>query len=150
MKLGDYLIAVPPINQTVMEGDAVHFPCVTKDRTSTVTWFKDGIPLAELHELLLRALISPEGSLTLSPTRMGDLGEYACQVVGLEGDVQKTTAFLNVQCKSVSSDLLLKVLCDNSSNIQFLCFTYFLTQSNWLVCMKETLLTLLAIPQQTS
>lgn len=89
---------MPPINQTVMENDPVHFPCVTKDRTSTVTWFKDGIDLSELHELLLRVIISPEGSLTISSTRMSDLGEYACLVQGAEGDEQKTTAFLNVQC----------------------------------------------------
>lgn len=95
---GDYLIAVPPINQTVMENDPAHFPCVTKDRTSTVTWFKDGIDLSELHELLLRVIISPEGSLTISSTRMSDLGEYSCNVQGVDGDEQKTTAFLNVQC----------------------------------------------------
>lgn len=34
----------------------------------------------------------------ISPTDMGDYGEYECEASNTVGDVQRAKAFLNVQC----------------------------------------------------
>lgn len=83
-----------------MEGESAHFPCVTKDKTSAVVWMKDGIPLSELqHNLTVRSFVSADGSLTISPTDMGDYGEFICEVTNTDGEKQTARAFLDVQCK---------------------------------------------------
>lgn len=96
---GGSLIKIPPINTTIMEGDTAFFHCVTKKPdTSHVTWFKDGLPLLELHDLSHRSFMGPDGSLSIGPTLMTDLGEYMCIVRNTEGDEQSARAFLNIQC----------------------------------------------------
>ncbi|XP_017772996.1 PREDICTED: protein borderless isoform X2 [Nicrophorus vespilloides] len=94
------LLAVPPINQTTMEHEEAHFSCVTKDKDTIVTWYKDGIPLNELPDILQRSWISSEGSLTIRPAAMGDLGEYECEAVTPDGEKQSAKAYLNVQYKA--------------------------------------------------
>lgn len=95
------MLAVPPINQTVMEGDEVEFSCITKNRDTTVAWYKDSVPLTQLLDILHRSRIAMDGSLTISPTAMGDLGEYQCEATNPYGESQAARAFLNVQCKFV-------------------------------------------------
>lgn len=98
---GGNLIAIPPINQTALEGESAHFPCVTKDKTSTVVWMKDGVPLSEIqYNLTVRSFVNSDGSLTISPTAMGDLGEFTCEVTSTDGEKQTARAFLDVQYKA--------------------------------------------------
>lgn len=47
--LGENLLAVPPVNKTVMEGEIVDFQCVTKDPNMIMTWLRDGIEIPELE-----------------------------------------------------------------------------------------------------
>lgn len=91
---------IPPINMTVMEGEPAHFNCVVKHPdTSFVSWYKDSVLLTELNDLFHRSYLAPDGSLTISPTNMGDLGEFKCEIRDHNGDTQDAHAFLDVQCK---------------------------------------------------
>lgn len=97
---GGALLKIPPINQTVMEGENAFFHCVVKNPdTMTVTWFKDDQNLLDFHDLSSRSFTGPDGSLTIAPTQMSDLGEYDCKVKNLMGEEQTAGAYLNVQCK---------------------------------------------------
>ncbi|XP_063709188.1 protein borderless [Culicoides brevitarsis] len=96
---GDALLKIPPINQTVMEGDPAMFRCIVKNPdTMHVEWFKDGIPIVELSDLTFRTTVHRDG-MVISPTVMSDLGEYKCHVRSNSGD-QSVSAFLNVQYKA--------------------------------------------------
>lgn len=86
-----------------MEGDEVEFSCVTKTRDTVVTWYKDNVPLTELPDVFHRSRIAMDGSLTISPTAMGDLGEYQCEAVNPFGESQGARAYLDVQCKLLIS-----------------------------------------------
>lgn len=93
------LIKIPPINQTVMEGELAFFHCVTKyPDLSLANWFKDGVPLTDLFDLSQRSIIGSDGSLSINPTAMTDLGEYVCIVRSADGEEQEARAFLNIQC----------------------------------------------------
>lgn len=93
-------IRIPPVNLTVMEGEPAFFHCVTKyPDQSYATWYRDGVNIADMMDLNLRSTITPDGSLTINPTVMTDLGEYSCIVRTAEGDEQEANAFLNIQCK---------------------------------------------------
>ncbi|XP_031624013.1 protein borderless isoform X4 [Contarinia nasturtii] len=95
------LIKIPPINQTVMEGEMAFFHCVTKEpELSFATWYKDGIAISDLDDLGQRSVITSDGSLTINPTVMTDLGEYVCIVKSIENDEQQAKAYLNVQYKA--------------------------------------------------
>lgn len=97
---GGSLIKIPPINQTIMEGKTAFFHCVTKHPdVSYVTWYKDGTPLLELHDLASRATMGPDGSLSVDPTMMSDLGQYTCIVKNVEGEEQSAGSYLNIQCR---------------------------------------------------
>uniref|UniRef100_A0A8D8WF01 Protein turtle n=1 Tax=Cacopsylla melanoneura TaxID=428564 RepID=A0A8D8WF01_9HEMI len=98
--LGGNLLAVPPTNKTVTEGDTVTFTCITKDKDARVNWYKDEVLLIELEELNARATISPEGSLTITPVSMTDPGNYKCEIINNEGETQQASAYLNVQYKA--------------------------------------------------
>ncbi|KAK3928663.1 Protein borderless [Frankliniella fusca] len=96
---GGTLLATPPINKTTLEGETAHFSCVTKNRAHRVTWYKDGVPIPEIVELRQRSFVSPDGSLTIAPTAMGDPGEYMCEVT--DGSTrQQASAHLDVQYKA--------------------------------------------------
>ncbi|KAG4079404.1 hypothetical protein HA402_008096 [Bradysia odoriphaga] len=98
---GGSLIKIPPINQTIMEGKTAFFHCVTKrPDTSYVTWFKDGVALTELHDLAQRSFMGPDGSLSIDPTIMSDLGEFVCVVKNTAGEEQSARAYLNIQYKA--------------------------------------------------
>lgn len=85
---------------TVNEGEVAHFNCVMKHPSSSfVTWYKDGTPLMDLTDLFQRSTLDTDGSLTISPTTMGDLGEYKCEIKDINGDLQSAQAYLNVQCE---------------------------------------------------
>lgn len=101
MVLGGNLLAVPPTNKTATEGDTVTFTCITKDKDAMVHWYKDDVILTDIPELNERAIIAPEGSLTINPVSMTDPGSYKCEIVNNEGEVQHASAYLNVQCESV-------------------------------------------------
>lgn len=93
------MLAIPPINQTVLEGEEAQFTCAPKEQYSTVTWYKDGVSVAELTDLTQRSWISKDGTLIIHPTSMSDLGEYSCEAINIDGESQRARAFLNVQCK---------------------------------------------------
>ncbi|GJQ65536.1 hypothetical protein Trydic_g7637 [Trypoxylus dichotomus] len=97
---GGNLLAIPPINKTVMEGSEAEFTCVKKDITTMITWYKDRIPITELPDVLQRSWISEVGSLTIRPTTMADMGEFECEAETIDGEKQSATAFLNVQYKA--------------------------------------------------
>lgn len=46
---GENLLAVPPVNRTVMEGDNVEFECVTKDANTVVNWLRDGLEIEQIE-----------------------------------------------------------------------------------------------------
>lgn len=56
------------------------------------------MPVKEINDLSHRSWINQEGTLTIRPTAMGDLGEYECEATDLDGEKQSAKAFLNVQC----------------------------------------------------
>ncbi|KAK9307852.1 hypothetical protein QLX08_001924 [Tetragonisca angustula] len=97
---GENLLAVPPVNKTVMEGESVSFDCVAKGEKSVVSWFREGVEITEIEDLKRRASIAEDGTLTINSPAMGDLGEYTCVVTGETGDQQSASAFLNVQYKA--------------------------------------------------
>ncbi|CAD7080232.1 unnamed protein product [Hermetia illucens] len=99
--LGGSLIKIPPVNQTIMEGKTAFFHCVMKSpESSQIRWFKDGKALSELVDLTHRSMQSPDGSLSIDPTMMSDLGEYECVVRNNDGETQSARAFLNIQYKA--------------------------------------------------
>ncbi|CAH1159788.1 unnamed protein product [Phaedon cochleariae] len=97
---GGNLLAIPPINKTVTEGDEAQFACLTKDYEIKVRWFKDGIPLTEYTDLMTRSWVTKENTLTIRPTNSGDIGEYECEASNYEGEKQTARAFLNVQYRA--------------------------------------------------
>lgn len=98
---GGSLIKIPPINQTIMEGQTAFFHCAMKyPNISKVTWHKDGVPLNEQQDLERRSRMGPDGSLSIDPTMMSDLGEYECNVKNNDGEVQSAKAYLNIQYKA--------------------------------------------------
>ncbi|XP_018573358.1 protein borderless [Anoplophora glabripennis] len=97
---GGNLLAIPPINKTVLEGEEVEFNCITKDYNIKVEWFKDSIPLNEYHDLMTRSWITKDNTLVIRPTDSGDYGEYECEASNGEGEKQMARAFLNVQYKA--------------------------------------------------
>jgi immunoglobulin superfamily member 9B len=104
------LLRIPPVNVTVLEGEVAHFHCTVKNpKTMLVTWYKDGTRLADLEALSNRCILGQDGSLTVSPTEMTDLGEYECSIKG-DDQEQRARAFLNVQCKF----FLVSYICDDS------------------------------------
>lgn len=46
---GDTLLAIPPVNKTAMEGEAVDFDCVAKGEKTVVTWLRERTPIAEIQ-----------------------------------------------------------------------------------------------------
>lgn len=66
---------------------------------SQASWYKDGMLLQEIQDLVRRSYMGPDGSLSIDPTMMSDLGEYECKVRNNEGELQTAKAFLNIQCK---------------------------------------------------
>ncbi|CAG9827925.1 unnamed protein product [Diabrotica balteata] len=97
---GGNLLAIPPLNKTVLEGEEVEFTCLTKDFEIRVKWFKDGISLTEYHDLINRSWVTKDNSLMIRPTDSGDTGEYECEASNAEGERQTARAYLNVQYKA--------------------------------------------------
>ncbi|XP_011500330.1 PREDICTED: protein turtle [Ceratosolen solmsi marchali] len=97
---GETLLAIPPINKTVMEGASVAFDCVTKNNKSTIAWYREGLEITKQQDLRERITIHTDGKLTINPSLMGDLGEYSCTVTNEYGDTQSASAYLNVQYKA--------------------------------------------------
>lgn len=98
---GGSLIKIPPVNQTIMEGQTAFFHCVMKYPNSSETvWLKDGVPLQDIADLIHRSRLSPQGSLSIDPTMMSDYGEYECHVRSSEDEIQTAKAFLNIQYKA--------------------------------------------------
>ncbi|KAL9929288.1 protein borderless isoform X2 [Glossina fuscipes] len=98
---GGSLIKIPPINQTLMEGQTAFFHCVMKyPDTSMASWYKDGVLLQDIPDLMRRSYMGPHGSLSIDPTMMSDYGEYECQVRNNESEIQTAKAFLNIQYKA--------------------------------------------------
>ncbi|XP_076174776.1 borderless isoform X2 [Ptiloglossa arizonensis] len=97
---GETLLAVPPVNKTVMEGETVSFDCVSKGEKSVVNWFREGTEISKIEDFKRRASIADDGQLIINSAAMGDLGEYTCVVTGETGDQQSASAFLNVQFKA--------------------------------------------------
>lgn len=91
-------MSIPPINQTRMEHESVHFSCVKEDPKSVVQWYKDGIPLDDLPFLNGRFHVTPEGSLDVYDAALNDNGFYLCRIVSVKGTLS-ASAYLNVQCK---------------------------------------------------
>lgn len=104
-----------------MEGKTAFFHCVTKrPDTSFVMWYKDGVPLTDMHDLFERSLMGPDGSLSIDPTRMSDLGEYVCMVKNTEGEEQSARAYLNIQCKWLALLLFNKMFRFNVAEFLFI------------------------------
>ncbi|EDW77650.2 uncharacterized protein Dwil_GK24612 [Drosophila willistoni] len=98
---GGSLIRIPPVNQTIQEGQTAFFHCVMKyPDSSQASWYKDGVLLQEVQDLVRRSYMGPDGSLSIDPTMMSDLGEYECKVRNQEGELQTAKAFLNIQYKA--------------------------------------------------
>lgn len=98
MLTGGNVMSIPPINQTRMEHESVHFSCVKEDPESVVQWYKDGVPLDDLPFLNGRFHVTPEGSLDIYDAGLNDNGFYSCRIVSVKGTLS-AGAFLNVQCK---------------------------------------------------
>ncbi|KAG5877032.1 hypothetical protein JTB14_005254 [Gonioctena quinquepunctata] len=97
---GGNLLAIPPINKTVIESEEAQFVCLTKDFSIRVKWFKDGISLTEYQDLMTRSWVTKDHTLVIHPTDSGDYGEYECEASNVDGERQTARAFLNVQYKA--------------------------------------------------
>lgn len=93
------MIVTPPMNVTVLEGERAELECLPKNPESVVEWYKEGTPLSELPELVLRSERPANGSLVLRRAASSDPGEYECRVRDPEHAVQSASAFLDVQCE---------------------------------------------------
>lgn len=99
--LGGTLLKIPPVNQTVLEGDPAFFHCTAQNtETMNVFWYKDNTPLFDMYDLINRSMFGPDGSLTINPTQMSDIGFFKCEVRTISNDTQDASAFLNVQYKA--------------------------------------------------
>nr|XP_036225156.1 protein turtle isoform X1 [Bactrocera oleae] len=101
-KTGKYTkigIAVPPTNQTKLEGEKVIFSCEAKAMPGNVTvrWFREGSPVREVASLETRVTIRKDGSLIINPVSADDSGTYLCEVTNGIGDPQSASAYLNVE-----------------------------------------------------
>ncbi|XP_018336675.2 protein borderless [Agrilus planipennis] len=90
------LILNPPYNQTIMEWKDVILPCTPREAGTKITWYKDGVPLTDLHEILHRSFLGEDGSLTIHSVLISDLGEYTCEATNEYGKKQTASAFINV------------------------------------------------------
>lgn len=97
---GENLLAVPPVNKTVLEGGSASFDCVAKGEKSIVNWYHDGTDITNIEGFMRRASVGEDGTLSIRSTAMGDLGEYTCTVTGETGEQQSASAYLNVQFKA--------------------------------------------------
>ncbi|XP_033230293.1 protein borderless isoform X2 [Belonocnema kinseyi] len=97
---GEAILAIPPINGTVMEGEPASFDCVAKNPSSIVAWFHEGVEVSEIKDLKHRISVDGNGTLIIKPTDMSDLGEYTCVVSNIEGEQHSASAYLNVQYKA--------------------------------------------------
>ncbi|XP_015437603.1 PREDICTED: protein turtle isoform X2 [Dufourea novaeangliae] len=97
---GENWLTIPPVNETIMEGESVSFDCVAKGEKSVVNWFREGTEISMIEDFKRRASVSKDGTLTINSAAMGDLGEYTCVVTGETGEKQSASAFLNVQFKA--------------------------------------------------
>lgn len=92
------MLAIPPINQTALEGESARFRCVAKQVGARVTWSRDGVPLTEMAGLWARSEVDAEGSLTIIRTEHDDPGLFRCEVANAAGEKQTAGAHLNVLC----------------------------------------------------
>lgn len=94
------LLKVPPANQTVLEYESAFFHCSAKNPDTTfITWYKDGKLLSTFEDLATRMVMGNDGSILITPTIMTDLGFFECRVKNNLGEVERHSAFLDVQCK---------------------------------------------------
>ncbi|KAJ0175368.1 hypothetical protein K1T71_008527 [Dendrolimus kikuchii] len=91
---GGNLIATPPVNVTVTEGERAELECLPKEPDAVVEWRHEGAPAGARAELLAN------GSLLVRNADSADLGEYECVVRAPDGAVQSAAAFLDVQYKA--------------------------------------------------
>ncbi|KAI5638829.1 immunoglobulin domain-containing protein [Phthorimaea operculella] len=91
--------AMPPTNQTKLEGEKVQFSCEAKALPGNVTvkWFREGAPVAEVAALETRVTIRRDGALVINPVAADDSGQYLCEVSNGIGDPQSASAYLNVE-----------------------------------------------------
>ncbi|XP_041988064.1 protein borderless [Aricia agestis] len=97
---GGNLIVTPPMNSTVLEGDRAELECAPKSLEWPVQWYRDGVPLETIPELAGRTELGLNGSLIIRNAVSTDLGEYDCRVSGPDGQIQSSSAFLDVQYKA--------------------------------------------------
>lgn len=98
--LGGDILEIPPINQTVMEGEEAQFMCSPKHNESKIVWCKDDIPISVYQALNQRTVKTEDGTLIIYPTEMTDTGEYRCIITHPDGRQQNASAFLDVQCNA--------------------------------------------------
>ncbi|XP_047991056.1 protein borderless-like [Leguminivora glycinivorella] len=90
---GGTVIAAPPVNVTVVEGERAELECGAKEPAAAVAWSRGGGPLPALAEL------PPNGSLVLPAALAADAGLYQCSVRH-EDRHQTAEAYLDVQYKA--------------------------------------------------
>lgn len=74
--------------------------CIVKNTdTMFVTWYKDNVELEKYVDLSRRTSMDQNGSITINPTQMSDLGRYKCKIRSSSGEEQTVSAYINVQCK---------------------------------------------------
>lgn len=104
-----------------MEGEFAFFHCVTNyPDISIATWYKDGVPLTDLADISQRTIVGSDGSMSINPTSMIDLGEYVCVVRSIEHEEQEARAFLNVQCELIFLNVF---ICCSITRFSFVFFS---------------------------
>lgn len=82
----EFSTSLPPLNQTVSQGDNVTFYCILNSKgPSNIMWLKDGRPLNTGGLLLLQP--HPQGMeevLSLRSVNVHDAGDYSCVGNGQE------------------------------------------------------------------
>lgn len=101
-----------------MEKETALFPCIIKEANASVIWYKDGIPISNISDLAQRSWLNQNGSLTIKPTIMGDLGEYTCEVINSTGFTQMASAYLDVQCELFLIHILKEYIHLSTRNIK--------------------------------
>ncbi|XP_063375024.1 protein borderless [Cydia amplana] len=96
---GGTVIAAPPVNVTVVEGERAELECGAKEPEALVVWSRDGRPLSELSDLVARIELPANGSLVLPNALAADAGLYECSVRH-EDRQQTAEAYLDVQYKA--------------------------------------------------
>jgi len=104
IRSGSLFFTQPLKNLTVTEGTILNWPCLAQSNADvTYKWFKDSVSVQlGLHKWNDRGALFKDGMLYLLETYRNDSGLFECHAFTDNKRIE-TKAYLNIQCKLLSS-----------------------------------------------